>query len=77
MEKGPNLREAVLRISREHFAPKVETRNHFDQLLEEIRQMRLGSEGKWEEDKIKQWQENKRRWGDQERKWKENQQVIR
>lgn len=49
MEKDPKLREAVLRISREHFAPKAETRDRFDQLLEEIRQMRLESERKWEE----------------------------
>ena len=72
MEKDSNLREAVLRISREHFAPKAETRDRFDQLLEEIRQMRLESERKWEEDK-KQWQENQRRWDEQQKQWQENQ----
>jgi hypothetical protein len=50
----------VLQISREHFAPKVETRDRFDQLLEEIRQMGLESERKWAE--------NQRRWDEQERK---------
>jgi len=83
VEKDPDLREAVLQISREHFAPKVETRDRFDQLLEEIRQMRLESERKWAEnqrrwdEQVKQWAENQRRWDEQERKWEENQQVIR
>jgi hypothetical protein len=79
VEKDPNLREAVLQISREHFAPKGETRDRFDQLLEEIRQMRLESERKWAEsqrrwdEQAKLWAENQRRWDDQAKQWAENQ----
>jgi hypothetical protein len=79
VEKDPNLREAVLQISREHFAPKGETRDRFDQLLEEIRQMRLESERKWAEsqrrwdEQAKLWAENQRRWDDQAKLWAENQ----
>jgi hypothetical protein len=79
IEKDPELREAVLRISREHFAPREETRDRFDQLLEEIRQMRLESERKWAEDirrweeQTKQWQDNQRRWEEQTKQWQDNQ----
>ncbi len=62
IEQEPEIRELILRLSRQHFADKTETESRFDRLLEELRRDR---------------EEQARRWEEQARKWEENQQVIR
>ncbi|MCS6906354.1 MAG: DUF3782 domain-containing protein [Anaerolineales bacterium] len=75
IEKDPEVREAVLRLSREHFASRAETRDRFEQLLEEIRQMRAESERKWEEFR-NELQEYRRRWEENDRRWEEGQRRL-
>jgi hypothetical protein len=61
LAEDADIQRLVLRLSREHFADRVETESRFDRILQELRQDRESQERKWEA---------------QERKWNENQAAI-
>jgi hypothetical protein len=69
MESDPDVRDFILRITRERFADKEETESRFDRIMSELQRDREIQEKKWEE-------QNKR-WLAWEKKWEENQQVIK
>lgn len=62
LAEDADIQRLVLRLSREHFAGKVETESRFDRVLDELRRDRETQE---------------RRWETQERKWDENQATIK
>lgn len=61
MQSDREVREFILRLSREQFADKQETASRFDRVLDELRRDR---------------EEQSRKWDEQSRKWWENQQAI-
>ena len=61
MRRDPAMRDWVLRLTRERYADKEETRSHFDRVLDELRRDR---------------EENTRKWDEQNRKWDANQATI-
>ncbi|MBI4675311.1 MAG: DUF3782 domain-containing protein [Chloroflexi bacterium] len=68
MQSDREVREFILRLSREQFADKQETVNRFDRVLDELRRDR--------EEQARKWDENQQNWDAQNRKWWENQQAI-
>jgi len=83
LKEDPEVQDLILRLSREHFADKVEMESRFDRLLEELRRDREEQKA-WREEQSRKWEEQNRRWAEQSRKWEEqnkkweeNQQVIR
>ncbi|RMI17558.1 MAG: DUF3782 domain-containing protein [Calditrichaeota bacterium] len=72
LEQDPEVQEFILRLSRRHFADRVETESRFDRLLEELRRDREEQTRKWEENQraLRAMQE------EFNRKWEENQRVI-
>ncbi len=79
LERDPEIRAFILRLSRRHFADKAETESRFDRLLEELRRDRERSERRWEEhlresrafreEQNRKWEEQNRKWEEQNRKW--------
>jgi len=61
LQRDQEMREWVLRITRNRYADKSETESRFDRLLEELRRDR---------------EENTRLWWEQNRKWEENQRIL-
>ncbi|MBI4675302.1 MAG: DUF3782 domain-containing protein [Chloroflexi bacterium] len=75
MQSDREVREFILRLSREQFADKQETGNRFDRLLDELRRDR--------EEQTRRWDENQQTINEMlaslqkhDRKWDENQQTI-
>ena len=75
------IRDLILRTVSNYYAPKDETQDRFNQLMEELRRDRELEQIKWEEQKVK-WLESDRRFDEilaqmnhkfeaQERKWEE------
>lgn len=48
LQRHPDMREWVLRLTREHYADKQETEGRFDRILEELRRDREENTRKWE-----------------------------
>ncbi|MBI4672654.1 MAG: DUF3782 domain-containing protein [Chloroflexi bacterium] len=65
VERDPQVRDLILRLSQEQFADKRETESHFDRVLEELRRDREEQARKWEEHRL-----------EDARKWDENQKTI-
>ena len=61
VERDPQVRDLILRLSQEQFADKRETESRFDRVLDELRRDR---------------EEQARKWDEQNRKWDENQKTI-
>jgi hypothetical protein len=76
VERDPQVRDLILRLSQEQFADKRETESRFDRVLEELRRDREEQARKWDE----QHAEDARKWDEQHaedaRKWEENQKTI-
>jgi hypothetical protein len=76
----PEIREFVLRLSREHFADKAETESRFDRILDELRRNREEDSQRWEEqhqrweEQHQQLEEQNRRWEEQHQRWEEQHQ---
>ena len=68
LQRDREMREWVLRLTREQYADKRETESRFDRLLEELRRDR--------EENTRKWEEQNRKWEEQNRKWYENQATI-
>ncbi len=62
MESDPEVRDFILRITRERFADKEETESRFDRIMSELQRDREIQEKKW---------------GDQDKRWEENQNIIK
>jgi len=77
LQRHPDMRDWVLRLTRDQYADKQETESRFDRLLEELRRDREENARKWEEQNRKweeqnsRWQEQNRRWEEQSRRWEE------
>jgi len=75
MERHPDVRRWVLKLTRKQYPDKQETESRFDRLLDELRRDREENTRKWEEQNRK-WEEQNRKWEEQNRKWDANQKVI-
>jgi hypothetical protein len=61
MKTKPEIRDFILRVTREQYAGKQETESRFDRIMDELKRDREAQMKKWEA---------------QENKWEENQKVI-
>jgi len=61
LQRHPDMRDWVFRLTRDQYADKQETESRFDRILDEMRRDR---------------EENTRKWEGQNRKWDVNQQTI-
>lgn len=80
METDPDIRDFILRVTRERYAGKEETESRFDRLLEELRRDREAQEEeraiqkqKWEAQE-KKWEAQQRNWEAQQKKWEAQEQ---
>lgn len=64
VQSDQEVREFILRLSREQFADKRETESRFDRLLDELRRDREEQANDREAQKLR-WEENDRRWEEQ------------
>ena len=62
------FRRNVLQISQTQFADKVETKNHFDRMMDMFQQQLDREAKKWEAQE-KRWAAQEKRWTDQEKRW--------
>ena len=90
METEPEIRDFILRLTREMYAGKQETNDRFAQMLEELKRDREESERRWQawdkkwDEQLKtereKWEEHRKaeqtKWEAQEKKWEDNQKVI-
>ncbi|MFO7876510.1 MAG: DUF3782 domain-containing protein [Desulfovermiculus sp.] len=80
METEPEIRDLILRLTREMYAGKQETNDRFAQMLEELKRDREASERRWQAWE-KKWDENlkaqREQWEAWEKKWEENQKAQR
>jgi hypothetical protein len=82
MERHPDVRKWVLKLTRKQYADKQETESRFDRLLDELRRDREENTRKWEEQSRRweeqsgMWEEQNRRWEEQDRRWEANQKAI-
>jgi len=60
METDPDIREFILRVTRERYAGKEETESRFDRLLEELKRDL--------EAEMKKWEAQEKRWADRDEK---------
>jgi hypothetical protein len=71
------IRDFILRTVSNYYAPKDETQDRFNQILEELRRDREQQQIKWDEqnrkwdDQNRKWHEQNRKWDEQNRKWDE------
>ncbi|MGQ9795134.1 DUF3782 domain-containing protein [Desulfosoma sp.] len=70
LQRHPDFRDWVLRLTRHQYADKEETESRFDRLLEELRRDREENTRKWNEEK-QRWHEHNQRWEEQNRRWEE------
>ena len=89
MERNPDVRKWVLKLTRKKYADKQETESRFDRLLDELRRDREENTRRWEEqnrrleeqnqkweEQNRKWEEQNRKWEEQNRKWETNQKAI-
>ena len=63
METEPDIRDFILRVTRDQYAEKRETESRFDQIMEELKRDR--------EAQTKKWEAQEKRWAAWEKKWDE------
>ncbi len=75
IQTDPEVRDLIVRLSREQYADKAETDGRFDRILDELRRDREEQNRKWDENQqaINRLLDSI---DEQDRKWDENQQVI-
>ncbi|MCD6305892.1 MAG: DUF3782 domain-containing protein [Deltaproteobacteria bacterium] len=86
METEPEIRDLILRMTRDHYAGKQETESRFDRVMDELKRDREAQMKKWEVQEQhwaaweKKWEEEReaqeKKWEAQEKKWEENQRSI-
>ena len=89
LQRHGEMREWVLRLTREQYADKQDTESRFDRMLDELRREREENWRKWEQQDQKwkqqdqkwkqqdrKWEQQDRKWEQQDRKWEANQRVI-
>ena len=70
LQRHPDMRDWVFRLTRDQYADKQETESRFDRVLNELRREREENTRKWEEN-TRKWEEQNRKWEKQNRKWEE------
>ena len=65
------IRDFILRTVSNYYAPKDETQDRFNQIMEELRRDREEQKIKWEEQNRK-WDEQNRKWDEQNRRWQKS-----
>jgi hypothetical protein len=61
LSRRPDVRDIILRLTEDRYAPRAQTESRFDRLLEELRRDREAQELKWDEQNRK-WEEQNRKW---------------
>ncbi|MFP3912782.1 MAG: hypothetical protein ACLFUT_11960, partial [Desulfobacteraceae bacterium] len=79
MKSDPEMRNFILRITRESYPDKKETESRFDRIMDELKRDREARDRKWEAQEKKwtawekKWEEERKasekRWEAQEKKW--------
>ncbi len=64
------IRDFILRTVSNYYAPKDETQDRFNQIMEELRRDREQQQIKWEQQNHK-WEEQNHKWEEQNHKWEE------
>ncbi len=64
------IRDFIIRTVSNYYAPKDETQDRFNQIMEELRRNREEDHLKWAE-QARKWQEQDRRWQESDRRWTE------
>ena len=72
MERNPDVRKWVLKLTRKKYADKQETESRFDRLLDELRRDREENTRRWEEQN-RRLEEQNQKWEEQNRKWEQTQ----
>jgi len=67
METEPEIRDLILRVTRDHYAGKQETESRFDRVMDELKQDR--------EAQMQKWEAYERRWAAWEKKWEEEREA--
>ncbi|ROR01610.1 PD-(D/E)XK nuclease family protein [Desulfosoma caldarium] len=79
LQRHPEVRDWVLRLTRDQYADKEETESRFDRLLEELRRDREENARKWDEQN-RRWEEQNRelnrKWEEQNRRWEEHNREL-
>jgi hypothetical protein len=63
METEPDIRDFILRVTRDHYAGKQETESRFDRIMEELKRDR--------EAQMRKWEAQEQRWAAREKERKE------
>jgi len=72
----------IIRLSTQYCAPRIETEDRFNRILNELERDRQTQNKRWEEQNRKweeqnrKWEEQNKKWEEQNKKWEENQRVI-
>jgi hypothetical protein len=66
----PDFRSYIIEITRNEYADRVESRDWFHEILDEMRRDREKQDKKWEEQNRK-WDEQNRKWDEENKKWDE------
>ena len=67
METEPEIRDFILRVTREQYAGKQETESRFDRIMDELRRDR--------EADMRKWEAQEQRWAAWDKKWEEERQT--
>ena len=70
LQRHGEMREWVLRLTREQYADKQNTESRFDRMLDELRREREENWRKWEQQDRK-WKQQDQKWKQQEQKWEQ------
>ncbi len=86
MEREPEIRDFILRVTRDRYAAKEETESRFERMMEELKRDREAQtvkwaawEKRWDEEREadqRKWEAQEKKWEAQEKKWEENQKAI-
>ena len=70
LQQNREMREWVIKLTKEKYADKEEMESRFDRILDELRRDREENTRRWDEQNRK-WEEQNRKWYEQNRKWDE------
>ncbi len=70
LQQNREMREWVIKLTKEKYADREEMESRFDRILDELRRDREENTRRWDEQNRK-WEEQNRKWYEQNRKWEE------
>ncbi len=74
VREDPSLRRYILELTRKLYAPREQTEDRIERILDELRRDREEQARKWDASQAEQkhkWEEQNRKWEEQNRKWEE------